>query len=89
MWNRALDIFPGEWVGTEHELELEKELNTGDTALVIVDSQFQDADEAGKLVRRIGQVGKVIEIDTGDEWSYCLEFPDGINWFKRYHLQKQ
>ena len=31
------DIFPGEWVGTEHELELKKELNIGDKARVIID----------------------------------------------------
>ena len=77
------DIFPGEWVGTEHELEREKELNVGDRAKVIVDSQFND-----HHIRRFGTIGTVIDIETGDEWSYKLDFGDGLNWFKRYHLQK-
>ena len=38
MWKRHLDIFPGEWFGTEHENELKKELEIGDYAKVIVDS---------------------------------------------------
>ena len=38
MWKRHLDIFPGEWFGTEHEEELKKELEIGDYAKVIVDS---------------------------------------------------
>ena len=42
MWRRNLDIFPGEWVGTEHEREKDIELEIGDYAKVIVDSQFQD-----------------------------------------------
>lgn len=42
MWKRHLDIFPGEWVGTDHEEELKKELEIGDYAKVIIDSQFQD-----------------------------------------------
>lgn len=84
MWKRSLNIFPGEWVGTEHESETRKELNIGDKAKVIVDSQFRD----GKEPRRIGQIGIVTKIETGDEWSYRLEFTDGENWFKRYHLQK-
>lgn len=89
MWKNALDIFPGEWNGTEHEAELKKELNVDDTALVVIDSQFQDYDENNlKLPRRIGSIGCVVETD-GDTWGYKLDFGDGANWFKRYHLQKQ
>ena len=84
MWKRSCDIFPGEWVGTVHELETELELNVGDKATVIVDYQFKDVCEP----RRINQIGIVVEIDTGDEWAYRLQFEDGDNWFKRYHLQK-
>ena len=36
MWKRHLDIFPGEWVGTDHEEELKKELEIGDYAKVII-----------------------------------------------------
>ena len=61
-----------------------KELKIGDKAKVIVDSQFRDKDEQ----RRINQIGTVVEIDTKDEWAYKLEFEDGDNWFKRYHLKK-
>ena len=43
MWKRHLDIFPGEWFGMEHEEELKKELEIGDYAKVIVDSQFRDS----------------------------------------------
>lgn len=43
MW-RNTDLFPGEWVGTEHELEKEKELKVGDKAKVILDSRFDDKD---------------------------------------------
>ena len=100
MWKRCLDIFPGEWVGTEHESELKKELETGDRAKVIVDSQFQDRypipgealpklDIGEELPRCYGRIGTVIEIDEGDEWSYKLLFQDGeTNWFKRYILEK-
>lgn len=100
MWKRCLDIFPGEWIGTEHEAELEKELEIGDKAEIIVDSQFQDRypllgekyprlDIGEKLPRCYGRVGTVIEIDEGDEWSYKLLFQDGeTNWFKRYILKK-
>ncbi len=84
MWKRHLDIFPNEWVGTEYEVEKEKELNVGDKAVVIVDSQFRDKDEP----RRIEQTGTVIEIDPSDVWAYRVRFSDGDNWFKRYHLQK-
>ena len=80
---RNNDIFPGEWVGTEHELELEKELNVGDRAKVIVDSQFDD-----NAIRRIETIGTVVSIKTVDEWCYKLDFGNGFNWFKRYHLQK-
>jgi hypothetical protein len=84
-WKRTLDIFPSEWNGTQHEDELNKELEIMDKAKVILDAQFRDSDEP----RRIGQVGTVTEVDTGDEWSYRLRFDDGNdNWFKRYHLQK-
>lgn len=90
MWKRSLDIFPGEWARTEHEPETEKELEIGDKAKVVVDSQFQDyyPDMEERLPRRIGQIGIVIEIDTGDEWAYKLNFGDGTNWFKRYILEK-
>lgn len=90
MWKRNLDIFPGEWFGTEHEEELKKELEIGDYVKVIVDSQFQDKYTDGeKCPRAFGRVGKVIEIDSSDEWSYRLEFEDGTtNWFKRYILEK-
>ena len=84
MWKRTCDIFPGEWVDTEREFETELELNIGDKAKIIVNSQFRDNYEP----RRINQVGTVVEIDTGDEWAYRLKFEDGDNWFKRYHLQK-
>lgn len=100
MWKRCLDIFPGEWVGTEHESEADKELEIGDKAKVIVDSQFQDrypligetiprAGIGEELPRCYGKIGTVIEIDEGDEWSYKLDFGSGeTNWFKRYILQK-
>lgn len=90
MWKRSLDIFPGEWVGTEHEREKDIELEIGDYVKVIVDSQFQDKYTDGeKCPRAFGRVGKVIEIDSSDEWSYRLEFEDGTtNWFKRYILEK-
>lgn len=85
MWKRSSDIFPGEWVGTVHEFETEKELNIGDKAKIIIDSQFRDKNEQ----RRINQIGTVVEIDTEDEWAYRLEFEDDSdNWFKRYHLEK-
>lgn len=84
MWKRQLDVFPVEWDGTEHELEQEKELNIGDKAKVIVDSQFNDENAP----RRINTIGTVVEIDIGDTWSYKLSFENGNNWFKRYHLQK-
>lgn len=88
-WKRRLDIFPGEWIGTAHEKELEKELEIGDYAKVIVDSQFQDKWDDGEICpRHLGTIGKIIEIDTGDEWSYRLEFENGLtNWFKRYVLE--
>lgn len=92
MWKNTLDVFPGEWVGTDHEKEITKELVIGDMALVAVDSQFQDysdIDSMIKLPRRIGTIGCVVETD-GDVWGYKLLFDDGgTNWFKRYHLQKQ
>lgn len=68
MWKRSSDIFPGEWVGTEYESEAGKELNIGDKAKVIVDSQFRDKYEQ----RRINQIGTVVEIDTKDDGH--------INW---------
>lgn len=91
MWKRHLDIFPGEWFGTEHEEELKKELEIGDYAKVIVDSQFRDYYFLGeKYPRAVGKVGRVKEIDTEDEWSYFLSFEDGTsNWFKRYILEKR
>lgn len=91
MRKRQLDIFPGEWIGSDHENELEKELEVGDYAKVIVNSQFQDHYEDGsKFPRCLDMIGKVIEIDTGDEWSYQLQFENGLtNWFKRYCLEKQ
>lgn len=90
MWKRYLDIFPREWTGTEHESETEKELEIGDKAKVIVDSQFQDyyPNSEEKLPRRIGQIGTVVEIDICDEWSYKIDFGDGANWFKRYILER-
>lgn len=84
MWKRTLDIFPGEWVGTDQEEELSREVEIGDKVKIIVDSQFNDSDE-----RRINQIGTVKEIDTSDEWSYRVRFENGENWFKRYHLEKQ
>ena len=91
MWKRHLDIFPGKWVGTNHEKELKKELEIGDYAKVIVDSQFQDYYFSGKKYpRAVGKIGRVEEIDTGDEWSYFLSFEDcSSNWFKRYTLEKK
>lgn len=70
---RTIAIFPGEWVGTEHEFELGKKLNIGDKAKVIVDSQFRDKNEPW----RINQIGTIVEIDNMDEWGYRLEFGDG------------
>ena len=65
---KPFDIFSGEWIGTEHENEIKKELETGDCAKVIVDSQFYDKSLNGnKFPRLYGMVGKVIEIDTSDE----------------------
>lgn len=89
-WKRPLDIFPGEWFGTDHEKELERELEIGDCAKVVVDSQFQDKYEDGsKFPRLFGMVGKVIKIGTLDEWPYQLKFEGGLtNWFKRYALEK-
>lgn len=89
-WKRPLDIFPGEWFGTEHEKELERELEIGDYANVVVDSQFQDKyEDDSKFPRLFGMVGKVIKINTLDEWSYQLKFEGGLtNWFKRYALEK-
>ena len=80
---RSEDVFPGEWVGTEHELEKQRFLNIGDKAKVITDSQFDDS-----KVRRFRCTGTVVEITSGDEWAYKLNFGDGSNWFKRYHLEK-
>ena len=79
-----MDIFPGEWVGNpDKEAEWGK-LNVGDQAVVIINSQFDDND-----IRRIGQLGIIIGLDSGDEWAYRLEFADGkTNWFKRYMLKK-
>ena len=91
MWKRTLDIFPGEWIGSIHEKELEKELEIGDYAKVIVDSQFQDRylSSGEKLKRCFRKIGIVIEIDQHDEWSYKLDFGNGeTNWFKRYILEK-
>lgn len=90
MWKRMSDIFPGEWVGTEHELEATKELEIGDRCKVIVDSQFQDKYKDGeRLPRAYMKTGIVISIDTGDEWAYQVQFQDGsTNWFKRYILEK-
>ena len=91
MWKRTCDIFPGEWVGTIHELELMKELEIGDKAKVIVNSQFQDRYPLSeeKIPRCFEKIGTVIEINIADEWAYKLEFDDGsINWFKRYILEK-
>ena len=75
---------------TNHEKELDKELEIGDYAKVVVDSQFQDKWEDGEeYPRALGMIGIVIEIDTADEWSYQLQFEDGTtNWFKRYSLEK-
>lgn len=89
-WKRPLDIFPGEWFGTEHEKELECELEIDDYAKVVVDSQFQDKyEDDSKFPRLFGMVGKVIKINTLDEWSYQLKFEGGLtNWFKRYALEK-
>lgn len=89
-WKRPLDIFPGEWFGTEHEKELKCELEIDDYAKVVVDSQFQDKyEDDSKFPRLFGMVGKVIKINTLDEWSYQLKFEDGFtNWFKRYALEK-
>jgi hypothetical protein len=91
MWKRTMDIFPGELIGTDSENELNNELEFGDFAKVIVDSQFQDKYEDGsQFPRFLGLIGKIINIDTSDEWSYQLLFEDGLtNWFKRYILEKQ
>ena len=63
-WKRPLDIFPGEWFGTEHEKELECELEIDDYAKVVVDSQFQDKyEDDSKFPRLFGMVGKVIKIN--------------------------
>jgi len=78
-----MDRFPVEWIGTEYELERNKKLNIDDKVKVIIDQQFNDID-----IRRFGNIGMVAEIDGGDEWGYKLQFDDGFNWFKRYHLQK-
>lgn len=91
MWKRSLDIFPSEYINPEHENELNNELELGDFAKVIVDSQFQDKYEDGsQFPRFLGLIGKVININISDEWSYQLLFEDGLtNWFKRYILEKQ
>ena len=84
MWEGSMDVFPSEWIGTDHEKELDKELNINEFAEVIVDFQFDDSKE-----RSIGKIGQVVEIDPSDGWSYKLRFADGSsNWFKRYHLEK-
>lgn len=92
MWKRNSDIFPGEWVGTYHEKELEKELEIGDRAKVIVDSQFQDyfINTGKEYPRAIGKIGVVKKICTDDEWAYFLSFGHEMcsNWFKRYSLEK-
>lgn len=90
MWKRTMDIFPGELLGTDFEKETEKELEVGDSCKVVVDSQFQDKYENGELLpRAYERTGIVTQIDTGDEWSYQVEFEDGVsNWFKRYTLKK-
>lgn len=86
-----LDVFPGEWIGTRHESELDKEITIGDKALVAVNSQFRDCSGDGEVLpRRLGQEGIVVAIDPGDEWAYKLRFEDGnTNWFKRYHLTRR
>ena len=57
-------------------------LDVGDIVKVVVDSQFNN-----NLKRRIGEVGKVVEVDS-DDWAYRVEFTDGgSNWFKRYILK--
>ena len=93
MWKRNSDVFPSEWVGTSHEEEFEKELEIGDRAKVIVDSQFQDyfISTGKKYPRAIGKTGRVKKIDTSDEWAYFLSFGSEMcsNWFKRYCLEKQ
>lgn len=59
-------------------------LSIFDKVLVVVDFQYNDS-----LKRRIGEIGEIVEIDHGDEWTYCVEFSDGgKNWFKRYHLTR-
>ena len=92
-WKRPLDIFPSEWVGTNHEKELDKELEIGDYAKVVVDSQCMDFYTDGeKVPRAIGKIGKVVKIDTIYEWSYFIVFETETgrytNWFKRYALEK-
>ena len=79
-----MNVTPNELIGTDYESEVKKPLHIGDMVKVVVDSQFRDKNEP----RRINQVGKIIEIDYGDEWAYRLEFKDGDNWFKRFHLRK-
>lgn len=84
MCEGSMNLFPNEWIGTDHEKELNKELNINEFAEVIVDSQFDDSKE-----RSIGKIGQVAEINPSDGWSYKLRFSDGSsNWFKRYHLEK-
>lgn len=65
-------------------------MEIGDYAKVVVDSQFQDKyEDNSKFPRLFGMVGKVIKINTLDEWSYQLKFEGGLtNWFKRYALEK-
>lgn len=61
-----------------------KKINIGDRVKIIVDSQFDDSEE-----RRIGQIGKVVEIKNGDEWRYKVAFATGYNWFKRHHFERR
>lgn len=47
-------------------------------------------EDGEKYPRLLGMIGKIIEVDITDEWSYKLQFNNGItNWFKRYILEKQ
>jgi hypothetical protein len=85
-----MNVFPGEWYGIkEYEDEFKKKLENGDLVKVIIDSQLMYLDGFIKKKRRYNEIGKIIDIDQGDEWAYQLIFDDGeTNWFKRYALQK-
>ena len=75
MWKRNSDIFPGEWVGTYHEKELEKELEIGDHAKVIVNFKIILSILAKNIQELLGKLGllrKFVQMMNG-RISYHLD----------------